>query len=454
MAPPSAASFDPWAAAATAAGLPGRWQQPEALQPTAAPGWSRRAAGRRGGTAVAAPRHGIGRTAGRAGSAVAAPDPLGRQPTAGHESSADAGLPAADAASLDEDGDSLRAAESLLGPPARLGGLFVAQELLATVVSGKGATRHVVATTAVALWRAVRAEDDSGAQVMDADQGHDSATMAVGGVLDGLVRDRLALIEPVLRAQLSESHRLGTSVHDGRGLLPHSVLLRSNVAKHAAFDTLKEVSKMTPRELRRAQRGSRRPIDGGTHSDVGRSLDRISADRDSWTGEDEHDGDAEVASGARADGEPQALLLICGAAQAPGVAQALGYGLAGVVPPAVQSSSMHALWHAQQVQREAALDASTMAGGVDEVCHGGAGVASKVAVTAKDEGAEVGREVRDADAVVADARDAGCMSDASSTSHSGGSLWMPWHDKQAHELAMLGHAARRLSEMHELGFMQ
>ena len=97
-----------------------------------------------------------------------------------------------------------------------------------------GASRHVAAAVAAAALRVVVGERFS-----------PPATVS-----ESLVEDRLALIRPVLAAQMAAAERNGSDVHDAQGLVSGTTRLRCNVAKHAGFDLPVPVSELPVSQLK------------------------------------------------------------------------------------------------------------------------------------------------------------------------------------------------------------
>ena len=122
-------------------------------------------------------------------------------------------------------------------------GLELAAAMLAAAVQA-GASRHVVAAAAAALWR-LAAEAPQATAEMDED-------------VKALVDDRLSLLKPVFTVQTLFAIQTGESRHTARGLVSHESMCMANEARHTAFDSPKPLSQMALGEVRRRQRGGRK----------------------------------------------------------------------------------------------------------------------------------------------------------------------------------------------------
>ena len=150
-----------------------------------------------------------------------------------------------------------------------MAGLSAVVEAIFAGLGRGGASRQVVAAAAAAVVRS-SSEDLK-------EQGHRT------DLVSHLVRDRLSVLEPPLRAQVEHAPANGRNAHSPAGLLHHDQVLRANVAKHSAFDSTKLVSEMSVKELRRCQRGRRVARVDGPHeasscSDAASGTTRIADD--------------------------------------------------------------------------------------------------------------------------------------------------------------------------------
>ncbi len=110
----------------------------------------------------------------------------------------------------------------------------LAAALMEATVRG-GASRQVAAAVAAAMFRSV------------------SVTGCT--VVDELVNDRLDMLAPCLRAQVTAGLQSGQDVHTARGLVEPDVVLRGNVARHAGFDSGQPLGDVPAAHLKRLQRG-------------------------------------------------------------------------------------------------------------------------------------------------------------------------------------------------------
>ncbi|CAK0892257.1 unnamed protein product [Prorocentrum cordatum] len=114
---------------------------------------------------------------------------------------------------------------------------------LLSVVVRAGGSRQVVAATAVALWRAARAEaGNMQEEVKD---------------VDAEVQARLEAIQPVLRAKVVAAHDESPPAIDG------GVKALRNVAEHCLFGEGAEALPKDGKEAKRRQRGRRRGAKDG-----------------------------------------------------------------------------------------------------------------------------------------------------------------------------------------------
>ena len=113
-----------------------------------------------------------------------------------------------------------------------------------------GASRHVVAAAAAAIYRSALA----------------TANGDLGGTddpfIEAEVHARLQAIRPSIRAQVKVAEVGGHNCHSAAGLVPPDTLVRANVAKHD-FVLGKPFARLSSLELRRAQRGGRQRMQRG-----------------------------------------------------------------------------------------------------------------------------------------------------------------------------------------------
>ena len=120
-----------------------------------------------------------------------------------------------------------------------------AASLLMIAVSSSGASRHVVASTASALFRLLATTDATYAHAKDE-------------LVEQELQERLSAVAPALRAQLMETKDTGHNSHSCRGLVGAATQVRRNAALHATstFGD-RPFSELSTMALRQAQRGTR-----------------------------------------------------------------------------------------------------------------------------------------------------------------------------------------------------
>ena len=119
------------------------------------------------------------------------------------------------------------------------GGMAAAALLMESTVRA-GASRQVAAAVSSALWRLLVGC---------------SAYTSTDYDVNGLVADRLALIKPVLTAQVQHGLATGTSRHTAKGLIGDAQMCQANAARHLAFESQVPLSSWPLRDVKRRQRG-------------------------------------------------------------------------------------------------------------------------------------------------------------------------------------------------------